>query len=148
MDNSILETLDRTRELQATDPGDKVHALLGISVGWSPNSGNFAIEYRRPYKEVYVDLARSLVDTGSCDVFGYIRGRPTFRSKWMTQDLTNKLWLYGLDDDTVNGHGTPPSRTIQLLPRVQHFAKNFPATASETSFPQETRKAEDRYPET
>jgi hypothetical protein len=80
-DNSILATLTRARPLQATDPRDKIYALLGISAALDSKSDEIKIDYRKSYNQVYADFARSMIDTGSYDIFGYLTNRRV-KSPW------------------------------------------------------------------
>ncbi|KAJ4324537.1 hypothetical protein N0V84_003816 [Fusarium piperis] len=58
----ILSMLTRARHLIASDPRDKIFALLGISTGFDWKAFN-TINYATPTPEVYTKFARDLITT-------------------------------------------------------------------------------------
>ena len=72
-DSSILNTLSRTRQLEAFDPRDKIYALLGVSTGIHLNSDLIAVDYHKLCSEVYRDFARHVMETDrNYDILSYI----------------------------------------------------------------------------
>ncbi|KAI0103324.1 hypothetical protein GGR51DRAFT_524563 [Nemania sp. FL0031] len=56
--NSILETLSGVRNREASDPRDKIFAVLGVFIGLDLESSQFAIDYSKSCRNVYIDFAR------------------------------------------------------------------------------------------
>lgn len=70
-DLQILNVLERARHLQASDPRDKIFALLGISTG--VNLKRFVIDYGKSRNAVYLDFARHLMETtNSHDLLSHV----------------------------------------------------------------------------
>ncbi|KAI1346488.1 heterokaryon incompatibility protein-domain-containing protein [Xylaria sp. FL0043] len=69
----ILDLLQRTRWLKASDPRDKVFGLLGISSGIDVEDQRFAIDYSQDCRCVYTRFAREIIrTTRSYDILSYI----------------------------------------------------------------------------
>ncbi|KAI1277316.1 heterokaryon incompatibility protein-domain-containing protein [Xylaria sp. FL0933] len=69
----ILDLLQRTRWLKASDPRDKVFGLLGISSGIDVEDQRFAIDYSQDCCSVYTRFAREIIRaTRSYDILSYI----------------------------------------------------------------------------
>ena len=60
--DNLLEALSRHREFGATDPRDKVYAVLGLVNGDHSMIASVAIEYTKPVAEVYLDVAVAALD--------------------------------------------------------------------------------------
>ncbi|KAK7182952.1 hypothetical protein PSPO01_11051 [Paraphaeosphaeria sporulosa] len=68
----VLDMVARSRRLEATDPRDKIFALLGISSGVDPDDSRIAVDYSKSLSQVYEDFARYTIDAGrSFDVLSY-----------------------------------------------------------------------------
>ncbi|KAI1291662.1 heterokaryon incompatibility protein-domain-containing protein [Xylaria venustula] len=69
----ILDLLQRTRLLGASDPRDKIFGLLGITSGINVDDKHFAIDYSQDCRGVYMSFARDHIrTTGSYDILSYL----------------------------------------------------------------------------
>ncbi|KAI0814117.1 heterokaryon incompatibility protein-domain-containing protein [Xylaria sp. FL0064] len=69
----IVDLLQRTRWLEASDPRDKVFGVLGISSGFGVENQRFAIDYSEDCCSVYTRFAREIIRaTRSYDILSYI----------------------------------------------------------------------------
>ncbi|WYZ46615.1 hypothetical protein EsH8_IX_000840 [Colletotrichum jinshuiense] len=69
----IIEMLDRARQLEASDPRDKIFALLGISTNVDIDDSRTAINYEKSAPQVYADFARYIMErTKSFDMLSYV----------------------------------------------------------------------------
>lgn len=59
----ILDMVVRSRRLGATDPRDKIFALIGISSGVDPEDTRIAVDYSKSLERVYIDFAVYLIDS-------------------------------------------------------------------------------------
>lgn len=83
----ILDMTVRSRRRQASDPRDKVFALLGISSGLDLEDPRIAIDYSKPVDRVFTDFASYLIESsGRYDVLshaGYNKGlTPSWAPMW------------------------------------------------------------------
>jgi hypothetical protein len=83
----ILDMTGRSRRRQASDPRDKVFALLGISSGLDLEDPRIAIDYSKPVDLVFTDFASYLIESsGRYDVLshaGYNKGlTPSWAPLW------------------------------------------------------------------
>lgn len=80
----ILDMVARSRQLEATDPRDKIFALLGISSGVDLEDPRIAINYSKTIRQVYEDFARYTIDAGrSLDVLSYVRASLANWPNWV-----------------------------------------------------------------
>jgi hypothetical protein len=69
----LLHMLSRARALEASDPRDKIFALMGISTGVDLEDDNIAIDYHKSIGQVFQDFARYMIDhEKTYDIFGYL----------------------------------------------------------------------------
>jgi len=69
----IVNSLQRARRLEASDPRDNVFALLGISTGFDKGHPDTSANYEKTTKRVYADLAAYILETNdSYDLFSYL----------------------------------------------------------------------------
>ncbi|KAF9872085.1 het domain protein [Colletotrichum karsti] len=61
--DDIVEMLTRARQLEASDPRDKVFALLGISTNVDLDDARLSVDYDKPVAQVYADFARYVMET-------------------------------------------------------------------------------------
>uniref|UniRef100_L2FDP2 Heterokaryon incompatibility n=1 Tax=Colletotrichum fructicola (strain Nara gc5) TaxID=1213859 RepID=L2FDP2_COLFN len=85
--DDITEMLTRARQLEASDPRDKVFALLGISANINLDDKKLAVDYSKPPAQVYADLARFVMTTSeSFDMLShvnhFVRFQPFFASPY------------------------------------------------------------------
>ncbi|KAI0425578.1 heterokaryon incompatibility protein-domain-containing protein [Xylaria sp. FL1042] len=67
----ILDLLQKTRRLEASDPRDKIFGLVGISTGIDERY--LVIDYSLNYRSVYTRFARGIIRaTGRCDILSYV----------------------------------------------------------------------------
>ena len=67
----LLEILQRFRYCQATNPLDKVYALLGLAEDFG--SDDFRIDYALEPKQLYIQVARTIIEQyKSLDILGYV----------------------------------------------------------------------------
>ena len=57
----ILSLLNQYREWEATDPRDKIYALLGLSREGDLKSFGFEVDYDRSNEDTYREFARALI---------------------------------------------------------------------------------------
>jgi hypothetical protein len=70
---SITELVFRAREFQASDPRDKVFALLGLANDLSHEQRSSLVDYTKTKERVYCDFARDLIDiTGNLDILSAV----------------------------------------------------------------------------
>ena len=97
----LIHLLRSFRHFQATDPKDKVLALLGIArdveaLGLHP-------DYRKSCKEIYTDLARTLIQNGYIEVLSLckfpkqIAGLPSWVHDWSLKSYRSPLQQRSLD---------------------------------------------------
>jgi Heterokaryon incompatibility protein (HET) len=71
--SDILSMLERGRRLSASEPRDKVFALLGISTGIDTTDKYLAIDYAKPISEIYMSLATYMIERASSyDIFSHV----------------------------------------------------------------------------
>lgn len=71
----ILRMLQMGRRLEASDPKDRIYALLGISTGIDPANPLVAVDYGKTYQRVYIDFVRHIMESSnSFDVLSYRYG--------------------------------------------------------------------------
>ncbi|KEZ39436.1 hypothetical protein SAPIO_CDS10154 [Scedosporium apiospermum] len=69
----IVNSLQRARRLEASDPRDKAFALLGISTGFDKGHPDTSANYEKTTKRVYADLAAYILQTtDSYDLSSYL----------------------------------------------------------------------------
>ncbi|KAI0973684.1 heterokaryon incompatibility protein-domain-containing protein [Xylaria arbuscula] len=86
----ILNLLQRTRFLGASDPRDKIFGLLGIASGINVDEQHFAIDYSQDCRSVYMRLARGLIhSTGSYDILSH-KGDGSMTEYETPPDVLNK----------------------------------------------------------
>jgi hypothetical protein len=76
--DSLLEVLSRYRSRQATDPRDKVYALLHLAqdfrdAAYTASTKPIPVDYARSVENVYEDVAEFLVSTHHLDFLSYCR---------------------------------------------------------------------------
>jgi hypothetical protein len=82
----LIHLLRSFRDFQATDPRDKVFALIGIA-GDTELQGIFP-DYSKPCEDVYTDLARTLIQNGYiellslCEFSKEVDGLPSWVPDW------------------------------------------------------------------
>lgn len=97
----LIHLMRSFRRFQATDPRDKVFALLGIAgdteaLGLRP-------DYRKSCEEVYSDLARTLIQNGFiellslCEFPKQIAGLPSWVHDWSARSYRSPLQQRSLD---------------------------------------------------
>ncbi|KAK1846110.1 heterokaryon incompatibility [Colletotrichum chrysophilum] len=97
--DDITEMLMRARQLEASDPRDKVFALLGISANINLDDKKLAVDYSKHPAEVYADLARFVMTTSeSFDMLShvnhFVRFQPFFASPygWLPSWVPDWNW--------------------------------------------------------
>ncbi|KAH0433912.1 heterokaryon incompatibility [Colletotrichum camelliae] len=97
--DDITEMLMRARQLEASDPRDKVFALLGISANINLDDKKLAVDYSKPPAQVYADLARFVMTTSeSFDMLShvnhFVRFQPFFASPygWLPSWVPDWNW--------------------------------------------------------
>jgi hypothetical protein len=73
----ILSMLERARPLQASDPRDKIYALMGISTGFDPAHELIQIDYRKSVFDVYTDFAWYMISSSGYDILSHVGIDPT-----------------------------------------------------------------------
>ncbi|KAF4785924.1 heterokaryon incompatibility [Colletotrichum scovillei] len=69
----IIDMLARARQLEASDPRDKIFALLGISTNVDLDNRLMAVDYGKSKAEVQTDLARYIMEEHkSLDILSYV----------------------------------------------------------------------------
>ncbi|KAJ4374357.1 hypothetical protein N0V83_003098 [Neocucurbitaria cava] len=105
---SILELVSRARDFEASDPRDKVFALLGLAndVGaHESRAAGLRPDYTKTKGEVYAAFAKDLIMTSGClDVLALVN---TFAPRDQRQDSPS--WMPDLDVPiaTIRGLGFP-----------------------------------------
>ena len=126
-DASILNTLSRTRQLEAFDPRDKIYAVLGVSTGVEVTGELIAVNYHKPCSLVYLDFARYIMEkTHSYEVLSYLDdwsfgSHHPLRSSRHLQHSQNPglvaVFLLNLrDSDHVLTNSDPQQRRKEYLP--------------------------------
>lgn len=114
----ILDMVSRSRRLEATDPRDKIFALMGISSGVDVDDKRLAVDYSKSVKQVYADFAYYLIDEGcSVGVLSHAElnekspiGWPSWVPDWRTSLSASRTILSSLPtmtdelDRTANLH--------------------------------------------
>jgi hypothetical protein len=101
---SMTELVFRAREFQASDPRDKVFALLGLANDLSHEQRSSFVDYTKTKERVYCDFARGLIDiTGNLDILSAVN---TFSGH---KDRGCVSWMPGLDVSisAIRGLGFP-----------------------------------------
>jgi Heterokaryon incompatibility protein (HET) len=118
----LIYLMRSLRHFQATDPRDKVFALLGIAV--DTKELGLRPDYRKSCKEVYTDLARTLIQHGYiellslCEFSKQISGLPSWVPDWSCKSYRSPLQQRSLD------RSTQPLKTI-LEPRFSASGVNY-----------------------
>ncbi|KAI8938742.1 hypothetical protein NX059_004609 [Plenodomus lindquistii] len=105
---SMIELASRARDFKATDPRDKVFALLGLANDVGPLStrpSGLIPDYSKTTVEVYTNFAKSIIlKTRKLDVLSMVN---TFPSHTGTQGFVS--WMPNLDASvaTIRGFGFP-----------------------------------------
>ncbi|CAI6335676.1 unnamed protein product [Periconia digitata] len=98
---SMIELVCRARDFQATDPRDKVFALIGLA----NDSPAIRPDYTKTKIHVYTDFARTIISqTGNLDILSAV---DTFTSR--SNPRTTPSWMPDLDVSiaTIRGLGFP-----------------------------------------
>ncbi|PVI00198.1 HET-domain-containing protein [Periconia macrospinosa] len=121
---SMIELVCRARDFQATDPRDKVFALLGLA----NDSPNVRPDYTKSKMQVYTDFAKSIISqTGNLDVLSAV---DTFTLR--SEPRSSPSWMPDLDVSiaTIRGLGFPRkynaafSTTATILPTATDSDSN------------------------
>ncbi|OAQ97030.1 hypothetical protein LLEC1_07977 [Akanthomyces lecanii] len=90
----ILDMMVRARGLEATDPRDKIFALLGLSSGFDW-VGLDTIDYGKSVATVYTDFARDIMMTRhDYTALSYLGRKPSREEKpWVTSRV-NSIWSH------------------------------------------------------
>jgi hypothetical protein len=110
----LIHLLRAFRRFQATDPRDKVFALLGIAR--DAEALDLRPDYRKSCEDVYTDIARTLIQNGYiellslCEVPKQITGLPSWVHDWSLESFRSPLQQRALD------RSAQPIKTI-LEPR-------------------------------
>ena len=97
----LIYLLRSLRDFQATDPRDKIFALLGIA-GDAEVQGIFP-DYRKACEDVYTDLARTLIQNGFiellslCEFPKKVDGLPSWVPDWSREVYRTPLQQRSLD---------------------------------------------------
>jgi hypothetical protein len=113
----LLELLLEQRGAQATDPRDKVYALLGLADDVRSGELNIVPDYSMDVNSVYVNTARELIhQSGNLDLLSVPRteqhmrsGQPSWAPSW-------------------NGFGVKPAHPAHCQPVQGDFVFGFKAT--------------------
>ncbi|KAF6805087.1 heterokaryon incompatibility [Colletotrichum sojae] len=96
--NDIVDMLARTRQLEASDPRDKIFALLGISGNFPGSDIDAAIDYDKSVAEVYADFARDHIQASkSFDMLSYVRHTVSFRPFFVSPFSSLPSWVPNWD---------------------------------------------------
>lgn len=101
---SMTELVFRAREFQASDPRDKVFALLGLANDLSHEQRSFFVDYTKTKERVYCDFARALIDiTGNLDILSAVNTFSEYKDRGCVS------WMPGLDVSisAIRGLGFP-----------------------------------------
>ncbi len=97
----LVHLMRSFRQFQATDPRDKVFALLGIAR--DAEALDLRPDYRKSCEDVYTDLARTLIQNGYmdllslCEVPKKITGLPSWVHDWSLESYRLPLQQRALD---------------------------------------------------
>ena len=121
-DLHILSLAKRYRTWNATDPRDKIYALLGLSSLDMEKKYGFYPDYRRPVEETYRDFAEAILqETGNCDLLSVSRGRTTIASKLA-------FWIPDWSDTSHKSNVRGDTGSSLFLERIPYTRQNFGAT--------------------
>lgn len=96
--NDIVDMLARTRQLEASDPRDKIFALLGISGSFPGSDIDATIDYDKSVAEVYADFARDHMQASkSFDMLSYVRHTVSFRPFFVSPFGSLPSWVPNWD---------------------------------------------------
>ncbi|KAF1847250.1 uncharacterized protein K460DRAFT_55871 [Cucurbitaria berberidis CBS 394.84] len=96
----LLGILLRSRSSLATDPRDKIFALLGLATNTGPDAMNFRADYTLDVQQVYTDLVLAIIGfEQNLDILGVPRKAntsppetwPSWVPDWSTWDTTSML---------------------------------------------------------
>jgi hypothetical protein len=126
---NLLLWLTTLRYANATDPRDKVYAVLGLAESFNQNvnsriydSDSLIVDYRRPIGEIYASLVRSLVtSTKRLDVLLACCSRRHVTQTWVpdwslpTDSPGFRSLLCGSSDNILNKKGFNSSGTTNAI---------------------------------
>jgi hypothetical protein len=118
----LIYLMRSLRHFQATDPRDKVFALLGIAA--DTKALGLHPDYRKSCEEVYTDFARTLIQNGYiellslCEFPKQIPGLPSWVPDWSRESYRSPLQQRSLD------RSTQPHKTI-LEPGFSASGMNY-----------------------
>lgn len=132
----LLEMLDSFKVLNATDPKDKVFALLGFVALDGPYPHLITADYTKTTEQVYLDVARYLILTDqtlhvlnqrhSRPSIGCQRSMPTWVPDWQTD--TTRKWIFHHNDSNKEKALVSSGLVSQLVdfsPDGKLLAKGF-----------------------
>jgi hypothetical protein len=103
----LLHMLSRARALEASDPRDKIFALLGISTGVDLDDDNIAIDYHKSAVQVFQDFTRYIIENEQTyDIFSYLDQSPkpdttpTWAPNWQKPMFPARMILNTLESES------------------------------------------------
>ncbi|KAK1701766.1 heterokaryon incompatibility protein-domain-containing protein [Colletotrichum acutatum] len=131
----IIDMLARARQLEASDPRDKIFALLGISTNVDLDNRLMAVDYGKSKVEVQTDLARYIMEEHkSLDILSYvihsINGLSSLRSfgqadalpswvpDWDASQVTRGQRLMAMHAAELNEDSLPLDPASPIVPTI------------------------------
>lgn len=123
---TLEELIFRFRNLHATDPRDRIYALLGLA----RDKISFSVDYHKSTLEVYRDFVHhAITQQNSLDIilipWAPVERRKKTSGSWSTEDKLVSSWLAPLEDLPYGG---PQEDVTTCRPRRngETFAGNPP----------------------
>lgn len=135
--HTILELVFRAREFQATDPRDKIFALLGLVAGVEDVSTlppGQVPDYTKTKAETYCNFAKSIIlHQKSLDILSAV-DTFTVRSPW--HNYIAPSWMPNLDIaiPTIRGYGYPPKYRASRDMEAMLYCHSDPEVLSLSGF--------------
>ncbi|KXH69268.1 hypothetical protein CSAL01_12495 [Colletotrichum salicis] len=134
----IIDMLVRARQLEASDPRDKIFALLGISTNVDVDNRLVAVDYGKSTAEVQTDLACYLIEEhksldmlsyvdhsingfSSLFSFGQAEALPSWVPDWDAGQVARWQRLKAMHAYDINGDSLPLGTASPIIPIILSF---------------------------
>jgi hypothetical protein len=124
--HDLLDLADKCRELEATDPRDKIYALLGLA-----EDDQFEVDYDQSVREVYRRFAEACIErSGTLDVFNFVIGSyrndiPSWVPDWTFGRIPSLIGHTSRKKDqtySASGDSTADFHTLFSLAKGGHIS--------------------------
>lgn len=126
--DNVLDALSAHREFGATDPRDKIYAVLGLVNGDTNMVASIPIDYQKSVVQIYIDTAVAAINV-SKDLFflsfvqhplEYVAnpGFPSWVPRWdVSLSEATRIGQYNNDEDGWRANGSRQMETFSVTPK-------------------------------